>query len=1011
MKRQKRLKILTNIEIANLYNKPQFTDGERSDYFSLTPAEKLIVKDLRLLRSKVSFILKLGYFKAKHLFFDIDIVEIKEDVNYIVKTYFDNKSPIDLNLNKRTELYHKSLILKLYNYHYYTKEELKAIKCKAEQVAKISSKPIYIFREIIHYLTENHILLLGYSSIQKIIGQSLNNEQRRLVNILQNNLTKNDLKKLDSLLNNLQGLYEITLLKHEPKNFTLYQIKNEINKSEQIKDLYYFAKQLLPQLEISNESVKYYASLVSYYSVYKLKRFDKFTTYTYLICFIYYRYQTIKDNLINSLIYHVRKFYEQAKEIAKEKVYEFKIENNKNMRKVAQILNFFLDDNIIDTTPFFNVRTKAFKILNPDELNLVTSYITTKATIDENSFRWNHIDKLAHQFKLNLRLILPVVDFVSSSKNDPLIEAVNFLKTVFAKEKPLKQYSYSQLPTEFIADNLKRYLYVKNKLGKKELSIDRYEFAVYRTLRNALEAGDVFCTNSVRFRSLEEDLLNKDQMKDKARLIETAGLTALKQPITKHILSLQNILETLILDVNKRIATGENKYFQIKKCGKQPSWTLQYPENVESINHSFFKDLEQVDISSILQFVNSKCNFMDEFDHVLGRYAKKDSDLTTIIATIIAWGTNMGLGKMGEISDIGFQKLSWASDNFIRLETLHKASRKVSNAIAELPIFEYYDINDSVHSSSDGQKFETRLDTINSRYSPKYFGLKKGVSSYSLVANNIPINAKIIGANEHESHFVFDILYNNMTDIQPEIHSTDSHGTNEINFAILHLFGYQFAPRYRDLKSKIESSLCGFKNLNQYDDNLFLKPVKKINSDLIIDEWENIERIMLSLAFKVTTQSNIVGKLSSYARTNKTKKALWEYDNIIKSIHMLNYIDSPMMRTGILQALNRVELYHKLRRAISYANFGRLRFKTEYEQQIWSECSRLIANCIVYYNSAILSNLITQNKNFKRTLDINTIKQISPIAWNHINLFGRYEFDKEPQFINIEEISKKMMNG
>lgn len=74
-----------------------------------------------------------------------------------------------------------------------------------------------------------------------------------------------------------------------------------------------------------------------------------------------------------------------------------------------------------------------------------------------------------------------------------------------------------------------------------------------------------------------------------------------------------------------------------------------------------------------------------------------------------------------------------------------------------------------------------------------------GVVSYTLVANHIPVNAKIIGVNEHESHFVFDIFFNNTTDIQPQIHSTDTHGTNEINFAVLHSFGSQFAPRYKDI--------------------------------------------------------------------------------------------------------------------------------------------------------------------------------------------------------------------
>jgi len=46
-----------------------------------------------------------------------------------------------------------------------------------------------------------------------------------------------------------------------------------------------------------------------------------------------------------------------------------------------------------------------------------------------------------------------------------------------------------------------------------------------------------------------------------------------------------------------------------------------------------------------------------------------------------------------------------------------------------------------------------------------------------------------------------------------------------------------------------------------------------------------------------------------------------------------------------------------LRRAVSYANYGTLRFKTESEQLIWSECSRLITNCIIYYNVTLLSNL------------------------------------------------------
>ncbi len=103
----------------------------------------------------------------------------------------------------------------------------------------------------------------------------------------------------------------------------------------------------------------------------------------------------------------------------------------------------------------------------------------------------------------------------------------------------------------------------------------------------------------------------------------------------------------------------------------------------------------------------------------------------------------------------------------LRPETLKAANDCISNAIAALTMFRHYDIAGVVHSSSDGQKFETAPPTFNARYSPKYFGLKKGMVAYTLVANHVPVNAEMIGAHDHESQFVFDLLFNNTTDIHP----------------------------------------------------------------------------------------------------------------------------------------------------------------------------------------------------------------------------------------------------
>ena len=139
-----------------------------------------------------------------------------------------------------------------------------------------------------------------------------------------------------------------------------------------------------------------------------------------------------------------------------------------------------------------------------------------------------------------------------------------------------------------------------------------------------------------------------------------------------------------------------------------------------------------------------------------------------------------------------------------------------------------------------------------------------------------------------------------------------------------------------------------------------------------------MQRIFVSLARKTTTQSIIVGKLSAYARKNKTRRALWEYDNIMRSLYLLDYIDSPPLRRNVQRALNRGENYHQLRRAVSYANFGKLRFKTEYEQQIWEECSRLITNCIIYYNATILSHLLAYKERRGDAAGAARLTQVSP---------------------------------
>jgi hypothetical protein len=67
--RDRRLKILGPAEIKELFCLPHFPDEEREQLFAVTPTEKAALDDLHSVKSKIAFILQLGYFKARRMFF------------------------------------------------------------------------------------------------------------------------------------------------------------------------------------------------------------------------------------------------------------------------------------------------------------------------------------------------------------------------------------------------------------------------------------------------------------------------------------------------------------------------------------------------------------------------------------------------------------------------------------------------------------------------------------------------------------------------------------------------------------------------------------------------------------------------------------------------------------------------------------------------------------------------------------------------------------------------------
>lgn len=76
----------------------------------------------------------------------------------------------------------------------------------------------------------------------------------------------------------------------------------------------------------------------------------------------------------------------------------------------------------------------------------------------------------------------------------------------------------------------------------------------------------------------------------------------------------------------------------------------------------------------------------------------------------------------------------------------------------------------------------------------------------------------------------------------------------------------------------------------------------------------------------------------------------------------------------------------------------------DYQVDQWNDCARLIANCIIYYNSALLSGLIERYEKEGNQEVIDLLANLSPVAWSHIQLAGNYTFAEQNETFNLESM-------
>jgi len=117
-------------------------------------------------------------------------------------------------------------------------EERAMLEAQAQQAACISSRPVYILRELVDLLRREPVALPGYTFLQDVVRGALAFERKRLAGALEGLIDEDDAKALERLLADDEGLHAITTIKRQPRDFSYQQLLGEIARGQQLRALF-----------------------------------------------------------------------------------------------------------------------------------------------------------------------------------------------------------------------------------------------------------------------------------------------------------------------------------------------------------------------------------------------------------------------------------------------------------------------------------------------------------------------------------------------------------------------------------------------------------------------------------------------------------------------------------------------------------------------------------------------------------------------------------------------------
>lgn len=985
-----RMRILTISEQEAFDKPPLFDHRERKQFLYLPRPLIDIATTLRSSSSQIGFLLMCGYFKATKRFYTPqdfhrrDIAFVAQQINLSEKAFNPDEYV------ETTRLRHQKRIFEFYGFRPFNKAE--ELTAEIDTMVKTHLKPRLIFDRCVDFLVQHRTQVPTVRTLTDLIRLGLKNRKNDLTALIERHLNHKTRDLLDNLFStkNSANRYRLTLLKKLSHSTKPTHIKDSIADFETLVELHETFEGILSILNLGVAGTSYFAGSVLKSRMFQLQQRAESDRYIHAVAFVAHQFYRTQDHLTCMLLKVMASFQTIVSREHKEMLAE------KSMR-YQQSLKAVIDD--LDSAVFSMVhqiraltedstlsdKEKVYKIQSVLDDKQISSFEMFKAKLDASGQDQSWFDILESRslwLQNRIKPILKVLNFEETDRVNNLMTAINHFKTYNGN---ITEHA----PIDFLNTDERMGLRRYDSTFRTSL----YKVFLFQHVAAAIKAGNLNIHHSYKYRAMDTYLIDCERWrKDRVNLLERTGLSEFINP--EPVMTMLNEALTKQYQVtNTNVKTNSHLKVRVDE-----SFHIKTPSCVADGADPFcavFPHRHYVPLAQVLETINSHCNMLAAFEHWQQTHVRQPTSRPALFAGIIGLGCGIGIRKMARISlSITESELENTVNWRFSLDNIRSANDMVISAMdkMELPNI-YRQTTDTLHTASDGQKFEVRSDSLYARSSFKYFGQGQGISAYTFVdERNFLWYSTMISASDRESAYVIDGLMHNDV-IKSDIHSTDTHGYTEAIFGITHLLGFSFAPRIKGIGKQ---SLYIFKPKDRADKTWVIKPDKTINENLIREHWDDLLRLVATIKLKESTASDIFRRLNSYSCQHVLYQTLKAFGQIIKSLFILRYIDDIDLRQAIEKQLNKVELANRFTRAIAIGNPREFTQAEKEEQEIAESCNRLIKNSIICWNYLYLTRKLESISNSEeREMFKHSISIHSPMSWAHINMLGEYDFSDE----------------